>query len=102
MTPAEELLWEHLRDRKMEGEKFRRQHPLKKFALDFYCYKLRFGIEVDGQQHSEPDQQFYDADRTEILNGYQVHILRFTNDEALQRIEMVLDKIRLKIFDLRG
>ena len=100
-TPAEEILWTHLRDRKMEGEKFRRQHPGKKFVVDFYCYKFRLGIELDGKQHAEPINAFYDNDRTEILNGYTVHILRFTNQDVYDRLDFVLETIRQKIFYLR-
>ncbi len=101
-TPAEVILWEHLRDRRMEGEKFRRQHPGNKFVIDFYCYKLRLGIELDGKQHSLPVNEFYDTDRTEILNGYEVHILRFTNQEINDRIEYVLETISQKIIYLRS
>ena len=101
LTPAEQKLWERLRGRQLEGEKFRRQHPAKKFVLDFYCYKLRLGIELDGKYHSEPVQELYDNDRTEILDGYEIHILRFSNQEVMETIELVLDKIREKIFLLR-
>jgi very-short-patch-repair endonuclease len=100
-TPAEQILWEHLRDRRMEGEKFRRQHPSKKFILDFYCYKYRLGIELDGEQHASPVNQFYDNDRTEILEGYTLHILRFTNQDVYDRLDFVLETIRQKIFYLR-
>jgi len=101
-TLAEKIFWQYLRARQLEGEKFRRQHPLKKFVLDFYCYKLRLGIELDGKSHLEPSQQFYDCDRTEILEGYELHILRFTNQEIINTIEIVLDKIRKKILQLRN
>lgn len=101
-TPAEEKLWEYLRDRRMEGEKFRRQHPISTYVLDFYCYRLRLGIEIDGQQHSRVDQDFYDEDRTDNLSGYHLHIIRFTNDQVIGAIEIVLDKIRQKINALRG
>ena len=102
LTPAEIILWEYLRERRMEGEKFRQQHPGNKFVPDFYCYKLRLGIELDGQQHSQPVNEFYDNDRTEILNGYDVHILRFTNQDVYDRVEFVLNTIRDKINHLRN
>lgn len=101
-TPAEVILWEYLRERRMEGEKFRQQHPGNKFVLDFYCYKLRLGIELDGKQHSLSVNEFYDNDRTEILNGYEVHILRFTNQDIYDRVQFVLDTIREKIIYLRN
>ncbi len=102
ITLAEKILWEHLRARKLEGEKFRRQHPLKKFVLDFYCYKLRLGIELDGEFHSLPIHEFYDSDRTEILEGFHIYILRFTNQEVIEKIDIVLAKIKEKIFILRN
>lgn len=85
----------------MEGEKFRRQHPIKKLALDFYCYKLRFGIELDGDYHSERSQIFYDKDRTEVLENYNLHIIRFENQEVIEGIEIVLGKIRETLLTLR-
>lgn len=101
-TPAEKLLWEKIKDRQIEGEKFRRQHPLKKFALDFYCYRLRLGIELDGKQHLIPEIKFYDQDRSEILEEYGIYILRFTNQEVFNDMDRVIETIRLCILDLKS
>ena len=100
-TPAEEKLWEYLKDRQIENEKFRRQHPFKKFAGDFYCYKLRLVVEVDGQYHLTPGQIFYDEDRTQILEENGLIIIRFSNDEVLNTIENVVEIIRAMVRELQ-
>ncbi len=100
-TLAEKLLWSRLNNRQIEGEKFRRQHPIKKFVLDFYCYKQRLAIELDGRQHLKAEAKFYDKDRTEILEGYSLVILRFSNDEVIGSIEDVVNLIRHQIIELQ-
>ncbi|MDR0828744.1 MAG: endonuclease domain-containing protein [Prevotellaceae bacterium] len=93
-TTAEELLWQVLRNKKVNQLKFRRQHPLKVgFILDFYCAEIKLGIEIDGGYHSEKEQQERDAERTKIINQYEIRIIRFTNDEVLNNIEKVLKTI---------
>ena len=67
MTEAEELLWEELRLKKLDGFKFRRQHPIGIHILDFYCFKKRLGIELDGGYHNVRTQQQADECRTNIL-----------------------------------
>jgi very-short-patch-repair endonuclease len=88
-TDAERLLWRELRSRQVYGCKFRRQQPLGRFILDFVCLERRVVVEVDGGQHSEPEQAKYDAERTEWLaeNGFRV--LRFWDDEVLKQIDEV-------------
>ena len=78
----------------MEGCKFRRQHPVGKFILDFYCEVLRLAIEVDGGGHSEPGQVEYDRFRTRVLNQQGIRVVRFWNDEVLGRTEDVLEEIK--------
>jgi len=93
-TDAEELLWQLLRNRKLNNLKFRRQHPLKAgFILDFYCVEAKLGIEVDGGYHNQKKQLEYDAERTKIINEYGVKIIRFTNEQVLQNTELVLQEI---------
>ncbi len=96
-TEAEEILWGYLRDRQMEGVKFRRQHPLKKYAPDFFANELKLAIELDGGYHNDKVQRFYDKDREEIITSYQIVILRFTNEEVIYNIGYVLSMIRDKI-----
>ncbi len=100
-TMAEKVLWDHLKNRQIEGEKFRRQHPIKDFVLDFYCYKLRLVIEVDGRQHLKPEAKFYDKNRTEILEAYSLVFLRFSNQMVLHSTQYVVDIIRHKVIELK-
>lgn len=87
-TDAERHLWQFLRNRQLGGYKFRRQHPLPPYTVDFVCLERRLIVELDGGQHA--DAQAYDTARTNALeqSGYQV--LRFWNHEALSNTEGVL------------
>ena len=93
MTEAEKKLWEVLKNKKLGGFKFRRQHPILKFILDFYCHEAKLGIEIDGEVHNSKGQKFYDDDRTEILKEYGINIIRFYNDEIIDNLEEVKFKI---------
>ena len=101
MTPAEIVLWEHLRERRMEGIRFRRQHPFSRYVGDFYAHSLKLTIEADGAYHDHPTQQIYDADRTENLNQRRIHVIRFSNHDILHNLQAVLDTIRNKIIELQ-
>jgi very-short-patch-repair endonuclease len=91
MTPAEQALWQYLRDRRLEGLKFRRQHPLGPFITDFCCPEHRLIIEVDGWIHQY--QQAYDQARTEVLQQYGYRVLRFSNAMVLEDMAAVLETI---------
>jgi very-short-patch-repair endonuclease len=91
MTPAERILWERLRDRGLAGFKFRRQHPIGAYIVDFYCAEARLVIEIDGVIHC---QQFEaDAIRSRELEAQGYRILRFTNEQIETNIEIVLSTI---------
>ncbi len=92
-TDAEEKLWQQLRGRKLNGLKFRRQHPFDKFVLDFYCHEVKLCIEADGGIHEEEYIKEYDADRTRLLNENEITVLRFTNEEIINNPEIVFYKI---------
>lgn len=92
-TKAEEILWEVLRNRKVENCKFRRQHPIGQFIADIYCHEKKLVIEVDGGYHNEPEQKEYDEARTQVINEYGITVIRFTNDEVLNNLQSVKDKI---------
>jgi very-short-patch-repair endonuclease len=92
-TPAEEKLWQELRRKNISGYKFRRQHPVAGYILDFYCPSLKLGIEVDGEVHNSPDQKTYDEIRSEDLAQYGIRIIRFWNSEVMNDIECVCQKI---------
>ena len=103
-TPAEELLWKHLRNRRFADYKFLRQHPVcveSRFGKnlyyipDFYCHKAKLVIEADGPIHLFKKE--YDKNRDEVLAGLGLTILSFTNDEILNDIDDVLNKILVGI-----
>jgi very-short-patch-repair endonuclease len=93
MTPQEAKLWQCLRRKQLYGIKFRRQHPMGRFILDFFCYQHRLVIEIDGGFHAEPEQQRYDEARTEWLEGLGQRVIRFTNRDIDTNIEVVLQEI---------
>jgi len=92
-TPAEKLLWTELRSRKLNGLKFRRQHPLDKFVVDFYCNEKKLVIELDGGIHDEKINKEYDEARTAMLAGLDIKGLRFKNEEVINGVKDVLKKI---------
>jgi very-short-patch-repair endonuclease len=93
MTKAEAVLWKKLRDREIFNTKFRRQHPVFIFIVDFYCHEYKLVIEVDGEIHSDEETKQYDLGRTEVLNQLGLKVIRFTNDQILYDIESVTTKI---------
>lgn len=98
-TPAEQKLWEALRNRKLEGAKFRRQHPIGGFIPDFVCLEYKLIIEVDGEYHNALEQEQYDLARTQWLNENQeFQVLRFNNITVLNDIEQVLSSIKEALF----
>ena len=92
-TPAEANVWQYVRNRKL-GFKFRRQHPIVRFIIDFYCAELRLCIEIDGDTHVEEDQHEYDAARTEYLEMFGCSVIRFTNEDVKHNIRAVVQSIR--------
>ena len=90
-TPAEDALWQHLRHKQL-GVKFRRQHAIEHFIVDFYAREPRLIIEVDGPIHET--QKEYDAARQAFLESLGYRVLRFTNEQVLQDIHTVLAAIR--------
>lgn len=93
-TAAEAILWKKLRDRNFYGYKFRRQHPLDSFIVDFYCHSHKLAIEIDGGYHNEQEQAEYDSGRTYELQKYQVTVIRFSNEEVMGNTDWVLNKIK--------
>jgi very-short-patch-repair endonuclease len=93
MTPAEKLLWSHLRNRQLSGFRFRRQHPISAFVVDFYCHEAFLAIEADGSVHNDATQSEKDTERTRIINSLGINVLRFTNSEIEHNIAQVLQEI---------
>ena len=94
-TRAESILWNELRNRRLEGLKFRRQHPVNDFILDFYCPQASIGIEVDGSIHDISEQKEYDIERHNSLNNLGIHLIRFTNNDIYDGLERVIEIIRI-------
>lgn len=92
MTDTEKLLWEKLRLKPL-GFKFRRQHPISHYILDFYCHKLKLSIEIDGGYHLPKEQQLKDKERTETINELGIKEVRFTNSQVTNDIENVMSII---------
>jgi very-short-patch-repair endonuclease len=91
-TPAEATLWQHLRNRNLVY-KFRRQHPIDRFIIDFYCAEARLCIEIDGGSHLEAEQIKYDAARIGFLEQRGCKVIRFTNADVRYNIHAVIDEI---------
>ncbi|MGC9353187.1 MAG: isoleucine--tRNA ligase [Mariniphaga sp.] len=92
-TDAEVFLWNNLKGRRTGGYKFRRQHIIDQFIVDFVCLEKHLIIEVDGGYHTLPEIEISDNERTEILNKLGFEVLRFKNEEIINDIEGVLYKI---------
>jgi very-short-patch-repair endonuclease len=93
MTMAEKMLWNELKSKKLKEIKFRRQHPILFFILDFYCHQYQLGIELDGENHLSTKQREYDNYRTQILSKFGVKILRFRNDEVIDDLDSIISTI---------
>ncbi len=85
------MLWLQLRDRRLGGAKFRRQHPVGDYVADFACPERRLVVELDGSQHME--QETADAERTAALFGSGFRVLRFWDNEVLTAMQSVLERI---------
>jgi very-short-patch-repair endonuclease len=92
-TPQEVLLWAQLKNSQL-GFKFRRQHSIGRYIVDFYCPIKKLVIEIDGSQHFTIDNQEYDQNRTESFAFLGIKIIRFTNTDINTNMKGVLMKIR--------
>lgn len=91
MTDAERCLWQHIRNRQLLGYKFRRQHELGTYIVDFVCLERKIILEVDGGQHI--DRVVYDQKRTDWLTNQGFWVFRFWNNEVLEDTKLVLEMI---------
>lgn len=91
-TPQEVILWSRLKNSQL-GCKFRRQHSIGRYIVDFCCPQHRLIIEIDGSQHGETTAEQYDQERTDYLNSLQYMVLRFWNNEINVNLQGVLLKI---------
>ena len=94
LTPPEARLWVRLRRRALAGLKFRRQHPIGSYVLDFYCPEAKLAVEVDGASHSYPDRMEHDRRRTSWLETQGLAVLRIVAEDVRVNLDDVLVRIR--------
>jgi very-short-patch-repair endonuclease len=92
-TKSEAKLWSKLRNRQLVGCKFRRQHPVDQYILDFYCPELRLAIEIDGDSHFIGLAPVRDKEREQYLTRYGIRMLRFTNEDVRTNLDSVIQAI---------
>jgi cyclase len=100
MAITEKMIWEKV-SKKQLGVHIRRQHPVWKFIADFYCHEVKLVIEIDGGIHLRSENKEYDISRDIILKEFRIEILRFTNDEVMKDINLVIEKIKSTIEKLK-
>ena len=93
-TSAEAFLWNYLQQKKLEGRKFRRQHSITNFIVDFYCAEERLIIELDGQYHMNSTAEEKDAARTKKLEELGFRVIRFENRSVFDNLDWVLGEIK--------
>ncbi|MCX6333634.1 MAG: endonuclease domain-containing protein [Bacteroidia bacterium] len=101
MTLTEKIMWEELKNTKLFKVKFRRQHPIDIFIVDFYCHELKLAIEIDGEIHLKEEIKEYDNGRIHDIEKLGIKILRFTNDEVRFHKTRVVKKIIVEIANLK-
>jgi very-short-patch-repair endonuclease len=94
LTPAEAVLWKALQKRKLAGKKFRRQHSVGKYVVDFYCPAEKLAVELDGAGHYTLEGTKHDIERDDYLSSLGIKVLRFENKEVFDNLEAVLEVIK--------
>jgi len=96
-TLEERRLWNLIKNKKINGLKFRRQFPIDKYVVDFVCIEIKLAIEIDGGQHNEPQNIQYDKYRTKFLNKLGYTVIRFWNNDIYKDIDGVIEEIKRTI-----
>ncbi|HEX8329058.1 MAG TPA: DUF559 domain-containing protein [Hymenobacter sp.] len=99
-TEAENALWQALRGGRV-GAKFRRQHPIHRYIVDFVCIGAKLVVEADGGAHLDPEQRDYDAGRSALLAEMGFRVLRFANERVLGELDAVVEEIQAALKDRR-
>lgn len=94
LTPAEAKLWTLIKNSQLENKKFRRQHSVGSYVLDFYCPSEKLCIELDGEGHYNEGSFEYDSARTEYLDSLNIKVIRFENKDVFENAEGVLEEIK--------
>ena len=93
MTPAEQLLWNKLRSKQCDSLKFRRQHAIGPFIVDFYCPEQLLVVEIDGDVHAEETKITKDRQRERYLRSLDLQVIRYTNHEVMSNLDGVLEHL---------
>jgi len=101
-TMPEQLMWQLLRAKQFMNLKFRRQHVIAPYIVDFYCHELGLVIELDGSQHGADDAIEYDAERTKFLEALGFRVVRYWNYDVLNSTEMISDDLWNICLDMKS
>ena len=96
-TQAERKLWRSLQGKQLDGFKFRRQHSIDRYILDFFCPSANLAIELDGETHYTPEAIEYDRVRDEYLEAVGIKVVRYRNQDVYENIEGVLEDLRMHL-----
>ena len=94
LTPAEAVMWTALQKKQLEGRKFRRQHSIGKYIVDFYCPAEKLVIELDGAEHYTLEGSDYDGKRDSYISSFGIKVLRYENMDIYNNLEAVLEDIK--------
>ena len=94
LTSAEATLWKFLKGKQLEGRKFRRQHSIENYILDFYCPSERINIELDGEHHFTEKGMEKDKERDEYLNSLGIKVIRIENKDIFEHMDNVIEMIK--------
>ena len=94
LTTAEAVLWKNLQRSRLDGKKFRRQHSVGKYVLDFYCPECRLAVELDGEAHFTSIRAEYDVARDKFIRSLKIRTVRFENRLVFENLESVLETIK--------
>lgn len=100
-TDAENFMWQILRAKRFMSLKFRRQHVIQPYIVDFYCHEIGLVIELDGSQHGADDAIEYDVERTKFLEAVGLTVVRYWNHDVLGRMDVVLEDLWNTCFELK-
>ena len=101
-TYTEFLMWKQLKSKRLCGYKFRRQYSVDQYIIDFYCPRLKLAIEVDGISHESERQKRYDKYRQRYIEKFDIKFIRILDEEILLDLDVVLDRIKVKIEELEN
>jgi very-short-patch-repair endonuclease len=99
LTPAEAILWTYMKKKQLDGRKFRRQHSIGNYIVDFYCPAEKLAVELDGAAHYTTEGEEHDLARDEYLMNLGIKVLRYENRDVFNNIEAVLDDIKKNFKD---